>query len=105
MGELQKAIERKYNSARWQEIMQRLDAFSGASDGSADNADAIDLRTQSGVFDALETLGFDRQSYTYTTAVRAFQRRSGLTADGVVGSRTRAALTDALDENGIPYII
>ena len=105
VGELQKAIERKYNSARWQEIMQRLAGFISDSDGSSDNVDAIDLRTQTGVFDALEALGFDRQSYTYTTAVRAFQRRSGLTADGVVGPRTRTALIDALDENGIPYVL
>jgi len=61
------------------------------------------------VFDALgfalEALGFDRQSYSYTTAVRAFQQRSGLSADGVVGPRTRAALISALEENGIPYTV
>ena len=101
VGELQQAIERHYNSARWQEILQRLNDVGGAPADNSGDEGAIDLRTQSGVFDALEALGFDRQSYSYTAAVRAFQQRSGLSADGVVGPRTRAALTAALDDNGI----
>jgi hypothetical protein len=114
VGELQKAIERHYNAPRWQEIVQRENA-AGAGGGSAGGgaggddpngspgSGAIDLRTQSGIADALEALGFDRQHYAYAEAVRAFQQRSGLAADGIVGPRTRAALTSALDENGIAY--
>lgn len=116
VGELQQAIERHYNSPRWHEIVKRLNAAGGGAQssggqdesGSGDSSDSgssIDLRTQDGVFDALEALGFDRGSYSYSAAVRAFQQRAGLDADGIVGPRTRAALTDALDENGIAYTV
>jgi len=105
VGELQQAIERHYNSARWQEIAARLNDAQGSSPtGNSDGQDAIDLRTQSGIADALESLGFDRRHYGFTSAVRAFQMRSGLSADGIVGPRTRRSLTAALDEVGIPYI-
>ena len=105
VGELQQAIERHYNAPRWQEISQRLDgAGGGQSDNSGGDA-AIDLRTQDGVFDALDALGFDRSHYSYIAAVRAFQRRSGLSADGVVGPRTRNALTTALEDNGIAFTL
>lgn len=104
VGELQQAIERHYNSPRWHEIVKRLDIAGTVGDGvdSGDTA-AIDLRTPDGVFDALESLGFDRASYSYSAAVRAFQRQSGLSPDGIVGQHTRSALRDALDENGIAY--
>jgi Putative peptidoglycan binding domain len=106
VGELQKAIERHYNAARWQEIAERLDETGGSGQGgSAGDDGAIDLRTQDGVFDALEALGFDRGHYTYAAAVRAFQKRSGLSADGIAGPRTRQALTSALDESDIAYTI
>jgi hypothetical protein len=117
LGELQQAIERHFNDARWQEIAQRLDAVDGAESrpsnpggtGGGGNqgggAGAIDLRTQSGVSEALEALGFDRKHYSYAAAVRAFQQRSGLSTDGVVGPRTRASLTTALDDNGIAFTV
>ena len=107
VGELQLAIERHYNSPRWQEITQRLNDAGGQSNGGAGGSDAgaIDLRTQDGVFDALEALGFDRRSYSFTAAVRAFQRRAGLSADGVVGPKTRRSLTTELDDAGIAYTL
>jgi murein L,D-transpeptidase YcbB/YkuD len=39
-----------------------------------------------------------------TEAVREFQRRSGLAADGVVGPRTLGALNKAIDEDGLALI-
>ncbi len=39
-----------------------------------------------------------------TEAIKAFQRRSGLGADGVVGPRTLAALNQAIDEDGLVLI-
>jgi len=105
VGELQQAIERHYTAPRWQEIMDRLNAASGSED-SGDNGDSdpIDLRMPSGLADALEALGFDRDHYSFPAAVRAFQMRSGLSADGIVSPKTRAALRSALDENEIGYI-
>jgi hypothetical protein len=110
VGELQSAIERHYNAPRWQEIAERLDQIGGGRpgsnwNGSAGDPDAIDLRTPEGVFDALEALGFERRHYSYVAAVRAFQKRSGLAADGIVGPRTRKALTTALDDNDIAFTI
>lgn len=106
VGELQQAIERHYNSARWREIVQRLDAaLNDAGQGDLEGEAPIDLRTTDGVFDALEALGFDRRHYSYASAVRAFQARSGLSTDGIVGPRTRAALTTALADNDIAYIL
>jgi hypothetical protein len=105
VGELQQAIERHYNSARWQEIAARLNAAQGgsSSDNSSGSQDTINLGTQSGIADALEALGFDRQSFNFAEAVRAFQERSGLSVDGVVGPHTRAALAAALDDAGISH--
>lgn len=112
VGELQQAIERHHTAPRWQEIVQRLRSAAGdsggqdaGSGGASDGSAPLDLRTQDGLFDALEALGFDRQHYSFTAAVRAFQQRSGLATDGIVGPRTRAALTAALDENEIAYIL
>jgi len=107
VGELQQAIERHYNSPRWHEIVQRLNSTQGdggGGGGGGDESPSIDLRTQDGVADALEALGFDRASYSYTAAVRAFQQRAGLSNDGIVGPMTRAALRSALDESGISYL-
>jgi hypothetical protein len=105
VGELQQAIERRYTAPRWQEIMDRLGAASGGQDTADDaGADPIDLRTQPGIANALEALGFDREHYTFNAAVRAFQLRSGLVADGIVGPKTRGSLRSALDENEIRYI-
>lgn len=112
VGELQQAIERHQTSARWNEIAARLNAASGggaagggaAGGTSGGNAGAIDLQTQSGLTDALEALGFDRQSFTFTAAVQAFQQQAGLTVDGVVGPNTRAELASALTDSGIPFI-
>jgi hypothetical protein len=105
VGELQQAIERKLTSARWQEIVQRLNDGLGNGDGPIDDSGAIDLRTRDGIVDALEALGFDRTHYSYAAAVRAFQKRSGLAADGIVGRNTRAALVSALEDNDIAYIV
>jgi hypothetical protein len=99
VGELQKAIERRHNSPRWHEIVDRIRAAGESQTGGP----SIDLRTHEGVSDALEALGFGRSEYSFVAAVRAFQRRSGLSSDGIVGPRTRAALSAALDENGIEY--
>jgi len=112
VGELQQAVERHLTSARWQEIEQRLNGASGgggaggdgASDSGGDNSGAaIDLRTQSGITDALEALGFDPHAVGLAAAVQAFQQQSGLTADGIVGPRTRAALASALSDSGIAF--
>jgi hypothetical protein len=103
VGELQQAIERHYTAPRWQEIMDRLDAAAGQGGGNGGDIDPIDLRTQSGLADALEALGFDREFYSLIAAVRAFQKRAGLASDGIVGPKTRAALRSALDENEIAY--
>jgi hypothetical protein len=113
VGELEQAVERHLTSARWQEIEQRLNdsrggggaGGGGASNGGSGNGgDAvIDLRTQAGITDALEALGFDPNTVGLTAAVRAFQQQSGLTADGVVGPHTRAALATALNDSGIAF--
>ncbi len=112
VGELQQAIERHQTSPRWQEIAARLNdaeggggSSSGGSDSSAGagDASAIDLGSQDGIANALESLGFDRQTFTFATAVRAFQQQSGLTPDGVVGPHTRTALAAALNDSGIAF--
>lgn len=46
----------------------------------------------------------ERYDEPLTEAVRAFQRRSGLATDGVVGPRTLAALNQAIDEDGMALI-
>ena len=116
VGELQQAIERHQTSARWREIEARLNATgSGSGTGGGDegggtgdtsgggDGGSIDLGTQSGIFDALEALGFDRQSFTFTAAVKAFQQQNGLDPDGVVGPHTRSALEAALTDSGIAF--
>ena len=110
VGELQQAIERHQTSARWREIADRLNAAGsggGGGDigggGSGGDGGSIDLGTQSGIFDALEALGFDRQSFTFTAAVKAFQQQNGLDPDGAVGPHTRSALEAALTDSGIAY--
>ena len=116
VGELQQAIERHETSGRWNEIASRLNAASsgggapggagsgngGAAAGSGGSG-VIDLSTQAGITDALDSLGFDRQSFSFTDAVKAFQQQSGLTADGVVGPNTHAALASALTDSGIAF--
>ena len=110
VGELQQAIERHLTSARWQEIASRLAGASGGGIGAGDAGGsggdgAINLRTQAGVSDALESLGFGRQEFSFAAAVRAFQQREGLAADGVVGPKTRSALATALRDNQIAFTL
>ena len=109
VGELQQAIDRHHNSPRWQEIAARLNDAAGSgggggSTGGSGDASTINLSTQDGIFNALEALGFDRQSFTFTAAVRAFQQQAGLTPDGVVGPHTRSALAAALTDSNIAFI-
>jgi hypothetical protein len=76
-------------------IKQTLSAPPGA-------AGRPDLSTTLGVQQALKQLGYDpgapdgRIGPRTLGAVQAFQRASGLVADGIVGSETRAALSEAL---------
>ncbi len=104
VGELQQAIERHHVSARWKEIATRLNDAAGGGVGGNGAGDTIDLRTQQGVANALEALGFDRQTFTFIVAVRAFQEEAGLDPDGVVGHDTREALAAALTDSGIAFI-
>lgn len=103
VGELEQAIESHFNSARWQEIESRLND-AGGTPSDSNGQGAIDLRTQSGITDALDALGFDRTHFRFDGAVRAFQTQAGLSVDGVVGPRTHAALAAALDDAGIPHV-
>ena len=65
-----------------------------------DEPDAVDLRSAEGLTDALTALGYNVRISSLDGAVRAFQRRMGLPADGVVGPRTRSALASALVSSG-----
>ena len=107
VGELQQAIERHLNSARWQEIAARLEEAGGGgggpTGGNGGGGGSIDLRTQQGISAALEALGFDQGSLA--EAVRAFQQQSGLHVDGVVGKDTRGALATALQDSGIAFTV
>ncbi|HLJ56485.1 MAG TPA: peptidoglycan-binding domain-containing protein [Chthonomonadaceae bacterium] len=119
VGELQQAVDRHHNSPRWTEIAARLNSASGGgAQSGADGADAgaadpisggagdggaIDLTTQDGLADALAALGFDRQTFAFPDAVKAFQEQQGLSVDGIVGPHTRAALAAALTDSGIAF--
>ena len=62
--------------------------------------DGFNLRSIRGVADALSTLGYSVVRAFPDNAIRTFQRREGLPADGVVGQKTRARISERLEAVG-----
>jgi len=62
---------------------------------------AIDLRTSAGLCAALNALGYDADPAALSLALRTFQRREGLKADGVPGQKTRSAIAAKLSAAGL----
>ncbi len=63
---------------------------------------ALNLRNSAGLSAALNALGYDADPYTVSTALRTFQRREGLNADGGPGQKTLTAIALKLTAAGLP---